>query len=485
MSWPRQAGAGSCERPPTGDVGLSLTGPEKDKRRLPTDIITRDCPVRARHQRRRRRRKNSKVRYGIDRKQFFRAMAAAYREGGDGSCRPQAGGLRGGETVMRFSTTGALPLLLTASLAAAVCGAAGPAPQDDSAAGGLVVHEWGTFSTFSGSDGRNLKFYPYDNDLPGFVHGYQGRDSKAGPQGGTISLETPVLYFYADRPLTASARVDFPRGTLTEWFPHAARTDHRLVWDGISVLPKQDVRLLSEKEESRYYAARDTDAAPLRVSFQGEGGRAVTEPEKFLFYRGVGTFAMPLTVKAMGEDRFGLRWEGQKAPGAMVLVRVQGGKVRFQPFRLETEGKDAVTGEVRLPDKDSTPEKLGDLLVARLTEKGLYGKEARAMVKTWESAWFGEEGTRVLYLLPGRLTDELLPLAVEPKPKELVRVLVGRHDVLTPGREKQIDSLVAKISRPAVGQEEGQEAARRELSKLGRYQGAAQQEAEARLRRRQ
>ncbi len=388
---------------------------------------------------------------------------------------------------MRFSTTGALPLLLTASLAAAVCCAADPAPKNDSAAGddGLVVHEWGTFSTFSGSDGRNLKFEPYDNDLPEFVHGYRGRDSKAAPQGGTISLETPVLYFYADHALRASVRVDFPKGTLTEWFPHAARTEHRLAWDGIKVLPKEDVRLLSEKQESRYYAARETDAAPLSVIFQGEGGKAVTEPEKFLFYRGVGTFAMPLIVKAMGEDKFGLRWEGEKAPGEMVLVRVRGGKVRFQPFHLEKEWKDAVTGEVQLPEKDSTPEKLGDLLVKQLTEKGLYEKEARAMVKTWKSAWFGEEGTRVLYLLPARLTDELLPLKVGPKPKELVRVLVGRHDVLTPGREKQIDALVAKINRPTIDQEEDQKAAWRELSKLGRYRGAARQEAEARLRKRQ
>ncbi len=387
---------------------------------------------------------------------------------------------------MRFSTMGAIPLLLTASLAAALCCAADPAPKNDSAADdGLVVHEWGTFSTFSGSDGRNLKFEPYDNDLPGFVHGYQGPNSKAGPLGGTISLETPVLYFYADHALTASVRVDFPKGTLTEWFPHAVRTDHRLDWDGIKVLPKEDVRLLSEKQESRYYAARETDAAPLRVTFLGEAGNAVTEPEKFLFYRGVGTFAIPLIVKAMGEDKFGLRWEDKKAPGEMVLVRVQGGKVRFQPFRLEKEGKDAVTGEVQLPDKDSTPEKLGDLLMKQLTERGLYEKEARAMVKTWKSAWFGEEGTRVLYLLPARLTDELLPLQVKPKPKELVRVLVGRHDVLTPGCEKQIDALVARITRPTIDQEEDQKAAWRELSKLGRYQGAARHEAEARLRKRQ
>jgi hypothetical protein len=383
---------------------------------------------------------------------------------------------------MRFCKTGgAIPLLVMGVLTAWCC-AAGPAANDTTDLG-PVVHEWGTFSTFSGSDGKNLKFEPYDDDLPDFVHGYQ-RHAKAAPQGGTISLETPVIYFYSERPLTASVKVEFPKGTLTEWFPHAARADHKLVWDGIRVTPKDEVRLLSEKQESRYYAARETDAAPLRVTFQGDDGKAVTEPEKFLFYRGVGTFAMPLTVKATADDKFGLRWQGKTNPGEMILVRVQGGKVRFQTFHLDKQWKDAVTGEVQLPDKDSTADKLGEVLAKLLTEKGLYEKEAKAMVKTWSSAWFGEEGTRVLYLLPDGLTDDLLPLKVEPKPKALVRVLVGRHDVLTPEREKHIDALVKEVNRPTPEQDAKQKAAWQELTKLGRYHGAAQRASEARLRSR-
>ena len=57
------------------------------------------------------------------------------------------------------------------------------------------------------------------------------------------------------------------------------------------------------------------------------------------------------------------------------------------------------------------------------------------MVKTWRTDWFGEDGTRVLYLVAEPLTAEFLPLRIDPKPDQLVRVLVGRHDVLTPERE--------------------------------------------------
>ncbi len=230
---------------------------------------------------------------------------------------------------MRFSKGWMLAAPIAAIAALATCLAADPASKDDPARG-LTVHEWGTFSTFSGSDGNNLKFYPYDNDLPDFVHGYLSRNSKEGPRGGLISLETPVVYFYTDRPLTASVHVDFPKGTMTEWYPQADRADHSLAWDGIKVLPGEALKLPQETKESRYYAARETDAAPLQASCMKDDG-AATEQEKFLFYRGVGDGDMPLKVRAWGDRKFTVDWKGPK-PGVMLLVQVYPDGVRFEPF---------------------------------------------------------------------------------------------------------------------------------------------------------
>src|SRR5687768_4370340 len=64
-----------------------------------------------------------------------------------------------------------------------------------------------------------------------------------------------------------------------------------------------------------------------------------------------------------------------------------------------------------------------------LVSEGLYEREATAMVKTWEDSWFGEQGLRVLYVLPRAWTDRTLPLSIEPKPKEIVRVMVGRAEM--------------------------------------------------------
>ncbi|MFL5245882.1 MAG: hypothetical protein ACJ8FY_27740 [Gemmataceae bacterium] len=384
---------------------------------------------------------------------------------------------------MYLSSKRTLAVLVAALVTMVYCQAAGPSPKQAAAGKDLVIHEWGTFSTFSGSNGKNLKFYPYDNDLPEFVHGYRVFRSKEAPQGGLISLETPVVYFYSEKPLTASVQVDFPKGTLTEWYPHAAKAgkkDNKLAWEGIEVLPEKSLRFLSEKRESRYYAARETDAAPLRVTFHGEEGTA-TEQEKFLFYRGVGNFEMPFTVRALGEDKFRVAWNGADKLGDLYLVQMKAGKLRFQSFSLDQKPKGSLQSDVQLSEKYEAEEQMSKALVQRLIEEGLFEKEARAMVKTWQSAWFGEEGTRVIYILPKDLTGELLPLRIEPKPTSLLRVLVGRHDVVTPEREKHFDALVKTINRASTEQTDEQKAAWQELSKLGRYRDAVQQASEIRL----
>lgn len=67
---------------------------------------------------------------------------------------------------------------------------------------------------------------------------------------GLVRMETPVLYFYSQRPTTLSVRVDFPKGLITEWYPPAPKVgpnpaavgpvyrNGSLQWDQVSVLPE-------------------------------------------------------------------------------------------------------------------------------------------------------------------------------------------------------------------------------------------------------
>jgi hypothetical protein len=358
----------------------------------------------------------------------------------------------------------------------------------------LVVHEWGTFTSFSGSDGVPVGFYPNNSDLPSFVY-HQGNElSKAGrlAKDGTVSMETPVLYFYTDKSQQASVRVDFPKGWITEWYPYAAgapvEDDRRSDKPGQSI--RWNVKLLAgaspsfprEKADNHYYPARETDAVPVETEFTDTEDRrdwalrggSVIQREKFLFYRGVGRFAPPVLVRPEVGGQIRVKNTLRQPLNGLVLVSVHSGKIGFKSLGEVDAGAEMVAS---LNDIDTKSGDLAEVMVKNLTGAGLYEKEARAMVKTWDSAWFHEEGNRLLYLVPRARTDELLPLTVDPKPTELVRVLVGRHDFLTPEQESQAERLV---ERERAAQAELQ-AAGQELSKIGRFSPQARDIAARRL----
>jgi hypothetical protein len=131
-----------------------------------------------------------------------------------------------------------------------------------------------------------------------------------------------------------------------------------------------------------------------------------------------------------------------------------------------------------MPAETSTSDKLGEAMEAMLIQQGLYDKEAKAMVKTWREDWFGDEGTRVLYLVSEPVTNELLPLKIDPKPDQLLRVLVGRHDVLTPEKELEVEALVKQVNGASNSDAKAADVV---LNKMGRYRWAAQKAAEGRL----
>jgi len=361
----------------------------------------------------------------------------------------------------------------------------------------FVVHEWGTFTTFSGSDGKCVPFLPEGNDLPRFVYGSGqfGLLTKS-PQPGSrsmlarVSMETPVLYFYTDREQTASVTVDFPKGYMTEWYPQAQyqrdkdRSARQLSWKNFKLLPGAHVSLPREaKRDNHYYAARETDAAPLEVAVNAEASEAASdersvstdkEYEKFLFYRGLGTFDVPLQVSTILRCGNLIAKNTHKEPMAGVfLVSVQEGVLSFADLGSLKGGAQTILL------RQAPVSELADAVAGVLVKQGLYEKEARAMVKTWRNAWFADEGTRFLYILPAPLADELLPLKVEPRPDSVVRVFVGRHDVLTRDREKQLDAVNRRLQAAQAEVQAAQQGL--DNMKLGRFTTPALTQSAARI----
>ena len=105
-------------------------------------------------------------------------------------------------------------------------------------------------------------------------------------------------------------------------------------------------------------------------------------------------------------------------------------------------------------------------MATALVSAGLFQREAVAMVNTWRDSWFAEDGLRVLYLLPRAWTDATLPLEIDPKPQGLVRVMVGRAEVITPELENR---LRQHLTQAKTGDMAARTQALAELKKLGRF----------------
>ncbi len=313
-------------------------------------------------------------------------------------------------------------------------------------AGGVVVHEWGTFTSVAGRDGAPVSWITLSgpSDLPCFVNRLGGMNFKAAM--GMVRMETPVLYFYSPTRTSVSVHVDFPRGLITEWYPQAARvlpatapygaSGGQIDWGPVEIAPGESASLPSGKGASHYYAARETDAGLLRIGPQRE---------KMLFYRGIGSPAVPLEPLFTAEGKLEIRsTSGVPIPVAIVFEN-RGGKIGYRTVR-------GVVGSVKVDVPDLTaglegpwfdPDGLRHDRAGALVEAGLYEKEAQAMLETWRDSWF-EEGTRVFYILPRAAVDEVLPLRVTPAPKSTARVFVGRVEVLAPSAERTLrTALVA------------------------------------------
>jgi len=333
-----------------------------------------------------------------------------------------------------------------------------PAPSGDP---GYVLHEWGTFTTVVGSDGVLLEGLSYeDHALPDFVH--QARSSRPGFAGVRGKMETPVIYVYSERERELRLRVGFQAGNLTQWYPQVAELyppagceaplrGGLLDWGTIRVLaPGVGLGALPAVGAAHVWEhARAVDANVLLRPTTGEH-------ERFLFYRGLGSFALPLAVRADPDGRIQLVNVGDEPiPGVVVLAR------RGAELRASLLPALAPEGAVGVRERELAPIELGALMAdtARLlVAEGLYPREAEAMVNTWRHSYFEVDGLRVLYPLPRAQTDWLLPLYVAPPPRESVRVLVGRTDVLSAPEEQRALALAPRLTTA--------EEARRELGRF-------------------
>jgi hypothetical protein len=299
----------------------------------------------------------------------------------------------------------------------------------------FTVHEWGTFTSVAGEDGSAIEWDTLGcrSDLPEFVHDYS-RVYKSGLRG-TVRMETPVMYFYSPSELDAQVKVEFPQGQITEWYPQANIRSGAIEWRNIKIQPNTSPALPRENGPSRYYAARATDSAPIAIGDQHE---------KFLFYRGVGRFAVPLSARLSSDGKIAIENRGADPVPGMILFENRGGRFGYRNI-------GAVEGDVTLnpPSLDGSFSQLRHELETTLVTQGLFPKEAQAMVETWRDSWF-EEGSRLIYIVPSRAIDAILPLQVDPAPSQTARVFVGRIELITSETRRSVEQAIATRDRSTI-----------------------------------
>lgn len=386
-----------------------------------------------------------------------------------------------------------------AVIAAAAGGLAGGGPEEGDR---FVVHEWGTFTSMAGEDGVALEGLSREEEsLPSFVYsrtkirdcplrakGWKGLEVPANHV--TQKMETPVLYFHSREARRVRVRVDFIKGLISQWYPVSdllgppegahdagpldlAKVERSfLQWD-VDVLARgaeQPSEAPAVSKDDPWAFARDVDANWVRTLPRKAPDRAgPVEAERYLFYRGLGAFGLPLSATVERGGKFHLRNAGDVAIPFAATFEVKGDRVRLASGTNVPAHGDS---EVRFIDPDDWgpvdrfAEKLGSWLGDVLRKNGLAEDEARAMVRTWSRSWFRSEGTRVVWIVPRPVTDALLPLSIDPKPDEIVRVLVGRMELIPPETADEVEAALRDVKSGDAAKET---AAKARLDRLGRF----------------
>ncbi len=331
----------------------------------------------------------------------------------------------------------------------------------------------------SSADGTALDgMYHEEHALPAFVHG-RSRDQLKLPFM-LLKGETPVIYFYTKEKQNVRVGVGFPRGIWTQWYPQAAVVlpplqsqaeqsgalkGGRICWFA-EVVPRSALphpasnrpaaatgihHVLPEtSSDALWNHARDVDAAFVKT-IDGARPAPAEEFEKFLFYRGLGDAPLPLHIQESGRGTLTLDSGLELGDGVrdIFVLRVENGRGAYS-YRPALRPGQTVTGAIPSMDQ-SLPlaefaTKIGDDLAARLATSGLFAKEARAMVNTWKTSYFQTDGIRVLFVLPQSWTDAFIPMTIEPRPRKIVRVMVGRLEMLSAHRQRNAEAAIASLA---------------------------------------
>lgn len=369
------------------------------------------------------------------------------------------------------------------------------------AAGPVIVHEWGTFTSLQDENGKALGGINVDDEpAPYFVY-FGGRipvlspttyygsfglppygqvqeeGSSSVPFGSravTLRLETPVVYIYPPQGMPPASvpplqvHVDFHGGILGQYYPYArikglspstelnVKTTTSLDWNVRQVGTPLTPIATTDKV---WTTPREVSAPTLAVESKERGiksGKGRVEAEKFLFYRGLGHLDSPLrlsrNLNATGEQaKITIQaQEGSEAAssgGWLADIHADGTcAFRAVPAFGGKPGQSRAEIPSQFEATDFSATNLTALTASMqeaLVREGLYADEASAMLRTWEVSYFKSPGLRFFYIVPNQWVNGVLPLKITGAPTKITRVMVGRIELVTASQQAALKRLAA------------------------------------------
>jgi hypothetical protein len=367
------------------------------------------------------------------------------------------------------------------------------------AAGPVIVHEWGTFTSLQDADGKPIGGINVDDEpAPNFVYPqfgggvfslysraagnlglpplrYNTIGSKGWPQADpqvTMRLETPVLYIYPSEGSAASSvpaldvHVDFRGGILSQFYPFAhaemsgggmltEQSQSSLTWSGVRIGSNLQPVVTNDHV---WTTPREVSAPVLEVPLPKELAAETSSPqaEHFLFYRGVGHLDSPVQAvsQADGPDgQVSINLSGSPKFSHGWLAEIDAaGAAAFEP--VENTG-GAAPSSLYSPTfyvtANFSPASFSSANLGRLQESmrealvgaGLYPDEASAMLRTWDLSYFKSPGRRFFYIVPSDWVNQVLPLKVSGAETQVTRVMVGRIELISGAERAALARLAA------------------------------------------
>ncbi|MBN2493014.1 MAG: carboxypeptidase regulatory-like domain-containing protein [Deltaproteobacteria bacterium] len=291
---------------------------------------------------------------------------------------------------------------------------------------GYVLHEWGVNT----------------------VHCDGSASLQSGPRMvWEAQVDKPVIYIYADGPMTIDVGVTFASGHTTETWPELPN-GQSISWDGVAVTQGECDTTPTPRPPLDEIDDREIYQLPEWVV---PGADCLTYGDtvsKLLFYAGEMTDYRPpisgrvdLDMDGDGQIHFELLNDGSAPVGPMLLLYRDVDPSSSESWlawgRVEQIAPGQASSVPISPVRSHPGERpagwngMQSELEAMLAGAGLYREEIDVFMGAWREEFFGisyypgrREDAFVLYLWPESHATAQVPLTLDPPPRELSRVMV-------------------------------------------------------------